>query len=200
MTPSQAAEKEPHKLLLVEGEDDRRVFNALVQYLSIKDMVIDSYNGKHNLGNDLSERTRSSNFHIFSSLGIIRDADASASSAFSSVTDSLLKANLPVPPLPMQAAGVYGIRVSVLIIPPSSDQGELEDLCLSSLEGRPAMECVDTYLGCISESGPPVAQVRLAKAKLHTYLAAGPVLFTQTNPERRRRPGLRIGEAADAGV
>ena len=62
------------------------------------------------------------------------------------------------------------------------------------------MECVETYLDCLSRSGPSIDPSTLAKAKVHTYLAAGPVYTAGTNQTQRRRPGLRLGEAADAGV
>ena len=123
------------KLLLVEGTDDRRLFGALAGHLGINGIAIESYNGKPNLGNDLADRVRSPNFRAYSSIGIVRDADDNARSAFDSVIGSLRRANLPTRrSAPVAAATQHGLRVAVLIIPPGEDSGELENLCLRSIE------------------------------------------------------------------
>lgn len=201
---SQTTESGHGKLLLVEGNDDLRFFNAMCRHLGINIIQVDSYNGKSNLGNDLSERVRNPDFHRFFSLGIVRDADDSSRSAFDSVAGSLRRAKLPIPDGPMTPIERDGKRVSVLILPPDDMQGELEDVCLHSVAGSLAMGCLESYFDCLSRSGPPIADNHLAKAKIHAYLASGPVpLFYTGEPNEssvRRRPGLRLGEAADARV
>jgi hypothetical protein len=127
------------KLLLVEGNDDARFFRAISQYLGITDIEVSSYNGKSNLGNDLSERIRSPEFQALSSLGIVRDADESSQSAFDSVVSSLQRAKLPTPDAPINPTERDGLRLSVLILPPDDDQGELENVCLGSIEGSSEM-------------------------------------------------------------
>ncbi|MYC34586.1 MAG: hypothetical protein F4X64_15595 [Chloroflexi bacterium] len=192
------------KLLLVEGADDRRLFGALANHLAIHGITIESYNGKSNLGNDLANRTRSPHFSLYSSLGIVRDADDNAQSAFNSVISALLRAKLPKPTSPVSPATEHGLRVAVLIIPPDEDSGELENLCLRSIENAEERACVDACINCVETAGEPISANRLAKAKVHTYLAAGPEpgFFAGTPNEStdRRNPGLRVGEAAEARV
>ena len=192
------------KMLLVEGNDDRRLFGAMSEHLEINDIEISSYNGKPNLRNDLAERVRSPDFQTVTSLGIVRDADNSSQSAFDSVVSSLRRAGLPTPDAPVAPVERDGVQVSVLILPPEDDNGELEDVCLSSIEGTPDLECVEGYLACISNAGPPIADNRLTKAKIHAYLAGCPTpLFFTGEPNEstgRRQPGLRLGEAADSRV
>ena len=201
---SQPMAAESEKLLLVEGADDRRLFGALAGHLGINGIAIESYNGKPNLGNDLADRVRSPNFRAYSSIGIVRDADDDASSAFDSVVGSLRRANLPAPSTPVSPATQPGLRVAVLIIPPGEDSGELENLCLRSIENAKERACLDAYITCIEAIGPPISANRLAKARVHAYLAPGPEprFFAGTPNEstNRRNPGLRVGEAAEARV
>ena len=188
------------KLLLVEGNDDLRFFGAMSKHLVLNSIEISSYNAKANLRNDLAERVRNPDFQTVTSLGIVRDADESAQSAFDSVIGSLRRAGLPTPDAPVVPIESDGLQVSVLILPPNETRGELEDVCLSSMEGTLDLQCVESYLDCLSKSGPPVYENNKAKVRLHSYLAAGPVRATQSRQPARRQPGLRLGEAAEAGV
>ena len=188
------------RLLLVEGNDDLRFFIALFDHLETTDIAVGSYNGKDNLRNDLSERVRSPEFRLATSLGIVRDADNSSQSAFDSVIGSLRRVGLPTPDAPVVPKESDGLRVSVLIIPPNETRGELENVCLSSIEGTLDWQCVESYLDCLSMSEPPVQENNKAKVRLHSYLAAGPIHTTDNGNISGRRPALRLGEAAEAGV
>lgn len=192
------------KLLLVEGSDDRRLFGALANHLGIGGIAIESYNGKPNLGNDLADRVRSPNFQSYLSIGIVRDADDDARSAFDSVIGSLRRAHLPTPTAPISPSTQGRLRVAVFITPPDEASGELEDMCLRSIEDTEEHACADAYINCLEMVGPPISANRLAKAKVHAYLAAGPEpgFFAGTPNEStdRRNPGLRVGEAAEARV
>ena len=204
MTPPQRNGSTITKLLLVEGNDDLRFFRALSRSIGTNDVAVDSYNGKSNLRNDLAERVRNPGFQTVTSLGIVRDADNNSQSAFDSVIGSLRIVNLPAPDTPTIPIERDGLRVSVLIVPPNDEQGELENVCLNSIEGTPDLECVEGYLACISNAGPPIAGNRLAKAKVHAYLSGGPLpKFLTGAPNEstgRRQPGLRLGESADRRV
>ena len=188
------------KLLLVEGNDDRRLFGAMSKHLVINDIEISRYNGKANLRNDLAERVRNPDFQTVTSLGVVRDADESAQSAFDSVIGSLRRAGLPTPDAPVVPIESDGLQVSVLILPPDDSQGELENVCLNSIEGMPDLLCVESYLDCLSQSERPVLENNRAKVRLHSYLAAGPIHTADDGNLSRRRPALRLGEAAEAGV
>lgn len=188
------------KLLLVEGSDDRRFFRAFSRGLGIADIEVGNFNGKSNLGNDLSARVRSPEFHTVSSLGIVRDADESSQSAFDSVIGSLRRAELPTPDGPIIPIEHDGMRISVLILPPEDEQGELENVCLSSIEGVSDMRCLESYFDCLSIVEPSITANHMSKARLHSYLAIGPVHTSSDGNMTRRRPALRLGEAAEAGV
>lgn len=184
-----AQEPAQRKLVLVEGNDDLRFFKAMSRHLGINDVLIDAYNGKNNLRNDLSDRVRNPDFQTVSSLGIVRDADNSSQAAFDSVVSSLRRVNLPTPGTPVEPVEQDGLRVSVLIIPPDENTGELENVCLRSIEGSREMECVESYFTCMNDLAPPVAANEIAKARLHSYLSIGPV-YTN-NDGSIDRPGRR---------
>lgn len=173
------------KLLLVEGPDDYRFFTALVRHLEISDIQILSYRGKDKLRPYLGVLPSVSGFDFVTAIGVTRDADSHAGNTFTSVRDALTAAQLPAPREPLIATSSLP-RVIVAIIPPGQSQGELEDLCLQSISGDPALPCVDRYFECLDASTDLMPRP-LSKAKVHTFLAS------------RNIPNRRLGEAADAG-
>lgn len=175
------------KLLVVEGEDDRRFFGAFLKHLQITDMRVQRYGGTPNFRNFLTQLVASAQFNDIDVLGIVRDSDRSRQSAFASIISSLQHVGLPVPPEPVYPVTENGLTISVLIIPPDSHDGALEDLCLSALgDNDRTLVCVDQYLDCAANSGTVLP--KRSKSRLHAYLAAG------------NEPGRRLGEAADAGI
>ena len=188
------------KLLLVEGKDDLSFFEKLIEHNKIIDMAVSSYNGKYNLGNDLSERVRNVEFQTISSLGIVRDADNSAQSAFHSVVGSLSRAKLHAPVAPLTPREQDGLRVSVLILPPGEEKGELEDVCLSAIGAHPDMLCVEQYISCLNDGHAPIANHNLAKAKLYAYLAPGTVRTTRAGKNTRRKPAFALDVTAKRSV
>jgi len=119
------------------------------------------------------------------SLGITRDADNSAQSAFQSVCNSLNRASLPVPSQPREIVG-DNPQVSVMILPDSQNTGMLEDLCLAAVETDPVLQCVDEYFDCVYTTVGREPNNK-AKARVHAWLSS------QIEPDKR------LGEAAKAG-
>ena len=173
------------KLLLVEGRDEERFFPAFLRHLGIEDVQVVSYGGKPQFGSNLKVFVVTEGFEQVSSLGIIRDADASATSALQSVQDNLRNVGLMAPSnflLPSDSIP----RVSIFVMPNNSDEGELEHLCLETLQDDPAIPCTEDFVKCFIEALDELPE-NLAKAKMHAFLAS------------REKSYLHIGEAADAG-
>ena len=63
----------------------------------------------------------------------------------------------------------------------------LESICLRAVAADPAYACIEPYFACLDRAGVP-RPANMEKAQLQVFLAS------------RHRPGLRIGEAAAAGV
>lgn len=178
---------EQAKLLVVEGADDARLFNALLSHIGVSGIQVVDAGGKDKIRQTLKVIPSSPNYSKVSSIGVVRDADANAGRAFQSVQDALRDANLPSPDAPLSLVGT-AIRVAVLIAPYGEPSGTIEDVCLESVAGDAAMRCVRDYLNCIKDSVAEAERPNnLRKAEAQAFLAS------------RERPGLRLGEAASAG-
>ncbi len=174
------------KVLLVEGRDDLNFFVALLNHLGdLSEIEVRYYGGKDKLRPFLRTFVGISGFDQVTGLGIVRDADQDSSSAFASVSESLKRAGLCSPGAPFESFGTEP-QVIVAIMPPQESQGELEDVLLAAVAGDPAIPCVDTYITCL-EAQPGTLPKKSSKTRLHAFLAS------------QENPGLKIGEAAQAG-
>lgn len=178
-------EIEQEKLLVVEGADDARLFKALMKYIGVSEIQVLNADGKDKIRKMLKVIPSSPGYSKVTSIGVVRDADANAGSAFQSVRDALRDANLPVPDAPLSLVE-GGIRVAVLIAPHGKPSGAIEDVCLESVAGDAAMGCVQDYLSCLNDNAVEQPN-NLRKAEAQAFLAS------------RERPGLRLGDAASAG-
>lgn len=192
--PSSPKPPEPiskSKLLVVEGQDDRRFLRSLLRYLNLdSDFDVQELVGIGNLGERLSDLPGISGFAQVQSLGVIRDADRNATSAFASLCSGLQNAQLSVPAQPLTVTGTNP-QVAVFLWPDCQQPGTLETLCLSSVEKDPAMPCVRQYFECLKDQMPALSKT-IEKAELHTFLL-------HTFLASREKPGLRLGEAAEKG-
>ena len=164
--------------LLVEGNDQRNFFEALVVHLSIPNIQIQNFGGVDELRGFLSGFARIPNFAKVRRMGIVRDAETSARSAFESVQSALRNAHLPAPP---HAGGRSegSPRVSVFVLPDNSQPGMLETLLCRTFAGTAEDRCIDKYFACVHA---PVH--RPEKARVRAWLA--------TKPD----PNLSVGVAA----
>lgn len=173
------------KLLVVEGNDDKRLFNALLRHIGVSEIQVVDAGGKDNIRQTLKVIKQSRGFSKVTSIGVVRDADANAGSALQSVQDALRDASLPSPDAPLSLAGTDR-RVAVLIAPHGEPSGTIEDVCLESVAGDAAMGCVQGYFSCLNDNAVEQPN-NLSKAKAQVFLAS------------REHTGLRLGEAAEAG-
>lgn len=176
------------KLLLVEGKDEVRFFNALLAHpiLNIADIQVADYGGKTRLKDYLEAlaQTPVAGFTNLVSLMVTRDADTDATAAFASVCGALSNVGLAVPGSHGQFTGANP-RIGVWIVPDGGRPGMLEDLCMASVETDLALPCVDEYFQCVQLRAGRQPN-NFAKARLHVWLAS------QDEPDKR------LGEAAEA--
>lgn len=173
------------KLLIGEGKEEVAFFTEFLTHLNISDVQVEQYGGKTGLTSYLRTLILRPGYLNIVSLGITRDADNSAQSAFQSVCGSLNRASLPVPNQPGEIVG-DSPKVSVMILPGAQRNGMLEDLCLDAVETDPVLQCVDEYFDCVYRTSGRKPN-NIAKARVHTWLAS------QIEPDKR------LGEAAKAG-
>ena len=175
--------------LIVEGNDEVRVFLALCEYLGISGLQVQQYGGYPNLRRFLRTLTADPDFHVIESLAVVADADSNRAGRQQSIQGALSDAGLPMPSAPLEFATQNGINVAYLVVPHDADGTMLEDVCLASVSDDAAMKCVDEYFECLTREGASTPrQVWMPKARVHAFLAS------------RDDPALRIGEAADAEI
>ena len=169
---------EPHQVeasvqLLVEGNDQLNFFETLVSRLEIDGIQIQNFGGVNELTLFLETLASTREFKDeVKSVGIIRDAEASAQSAFQSVQGSLHRADLPIPDQPGQSA-CGSPAVSMLILPGDDSPGMLETLLCRTFVDTPMNECIESFFQCAQDL-PNIDMRRPDKARAHAYIATLP--------------------------
>lgn len=169
--------------LLVEGRDQWNFFQALISHMNIDDIQIQDFGGVNDLTGFVMNLVEMGEFNdSVESMGIVRDAEVSATSAFQSVQSSLDRAGLPIPDRPMEPTNSLP-SISVMILPDDHSPGMLETLLCRSFAGSGLDSCIDSFFECIQDElgyGPH----RPEKARAHAYIAT------------RRDPHVSVGVAA----
>ncbi len=138
--------------LLVEGKDGQNFFVAFRDHLALSGVQIHDYGGGPDLPKFLRGFSRASNFSQARRIGIVRDAEKSADSAFQSVQSALRKAKLPAPSKGSLFAEGHP-QTGVLILP-QDGPGMLETVLSQSFAGTPVDSCIDEFFRCVkSEVG-----------------------------------------------
>lgn len=173
--------------LLVEGNDGKNWFQALIERLSV-DIQVHNYGGVNELRTFLLSFSKGPKFHTVTSLGIVQDSEhRREADAFKSVADAVAASGLPVPTA-KGADGITGdgLAVGVMILPGSGESGMLESLLAKSLAGDPVCHCIETFMTCSTEqTGMEIR--RPEKMFVHAFLA--------TRPD----PHVSVGVAARKG-
>ena len=170
--------------LLVEGSDPKNLLRVFCTSWELAGIQIHDFGGFTELRDYLKSLRGISGYDGVSKLGIIRDAEQSAQSAFESIQNSLQNANLNSPDEP-RAPSSGQPAVSVFILPDDASKGSLESLLWRSIEADPRAQCIDDYVACMELIDMTVA--RQDKVRILAWLAA------------QRRPTDSIGVAARMG-
>lgn len=159
------------KLLLVEGMDEVYFFEQLLKELSLEDHIqIISIDGIEKLKTKIKTIINMPKFDRVEAMGIVRDSDGSASSAFQSVKDILADIGYPVPSVENEFVG-DGIRIGIYIIPGNGLIGNmLEDLCLLTKDNDQNIGLINDFLDKLRTEGSSYPR-NIAKAKCQIYLA-----------------------------
>lgn len=173
------------KLLVVEGMEEVRFFNALLKHMGIDSIQVEETQGTPNLPNFIKTLPKVPNYETIEAIAVIRDADADPQSAFQSIVSALEKAGLNYP----ESHGAFSQghpKIGIFIMPDGLNPGMLEDLCFKAILKDPAVPCVEDFFNCIVKAGITKPKP-IAKAKVYAWLAS------------RENPARRVGEAAEAG-
>ena len=178
-------------LLLVEGVDEKHVLKKMIE-MRIKDkdvrgeIQIIPAGGRRVFRRRLEAiNVQSKKKGLVKAIGIVRDADESAGSAFQSVANDVRTVGLRPP----RGHGEYSRgnpSIGIFIVPDGSSSGAMETLIRRTVNGDATAECVNAYLNCLSDSGV-MSSRNEDKSFVHAYLAS------------KEDPLARVGEGARAG-
>jgi hypothetical protein len=157
---------EKHKLLLVEGKDDKNFYSNLLNHLGIEDIQIISINGKGQFSEEINALQLATGFSQVKSIGIIRDADNNANGAFQSLSAILRRNHLHPPDISGQVIEHSGIKIGIFISPDNQNIGAVEDLIIQSINNAEYFGCVENFFMC-----PHEERLISSKAKVQAYLA-----------------------------
>jgi hypothetical protein len=164
------------KVLVVEGKDECGLVYKMLKDMGIVDVQIINVEGNERFRTELPVLAKCTGFNDINVLGIIRDAERGAKSAFLSIINILKRLEDMQLTLPTRtnefAKG--NPRVGVFIIPGRAETGMIEDLCLRTVADHEAMKCVNSFVDCISKLDEPPKNI--SKAKAQAFLAAMPDL------------------------
>lgn len=172
------------KQLLVEGNDQRNFFEAMINHLDIEGIQVHNFGGIGELSEFLDLFVKLAGFDSIDTLGIVRDAEVSAHSALQSVQSSISRVGLTVP---VSAGCLYGAEpsVAIMILPDNSNPGMLETNLCWTFRNTGLDSCIDSFFAC-AEAEADVSIVRPEKARAHAWLST------------QDRPHLSVGVAAKA--
>lgn len=158
--------------LLVEGNDQRNFFEALVKHLKLPDIQIRNFGGVTELRGFLAAFVNMEHIANVRRIGIVRDAETSAASAFASVQSALANAGLPMPSQPANLADGTP-NVGVFILPDNRDSGMLETLLCATFSDTPEDHCIDELYACVGTVHPD-GRRGLEKSRCRIWLATKP--------------------------
>lgn len=161
------------KLIYVEGNDERNLFEQLIEDLGVDHSFdVRNYRGQDKLKNDLPTLIDTDGFHQLEGLIITQDADNSPDDTFDSVKNIVDTCGLPVPDAPFTIES-GDPSVSIFIFPDGERKGSVETICVESVvdQKEDVFSCVDDFLSCLenSEDGLPGKK---EKARAHSYLVS----------------------------
>lgn len=166
------------KLLLVEGRDETKFFEALLNRnptLSViqNEIQIVETGGVDKFRHEIPAMKSRTGFEQVESIAIIRDSDGSHEGAFDSVCSILSNNALPRPSSQLEYT-TSPIRIGIFIMPGNEEGTMLEDLCLRTQELHPIMSLTNRHIEELEINEGLETPRNLSKAKTLVFLASMP--------------------------
>lgn len=167
---------ESPKLLLVEGKDEKNLFEELIKDVNLQESYeVHNYRGEDKLRAVLPTLANTEGFDDLEALIITQDADDRPADTFSSVQQAIEDVDVTDLPIPNDPFEIEPGKpsVCVFIFPDGEREGCLETLCIESVqsEQHDVFDCVEEYLSCIRDT-PKGQPNSIEKARAHAYIAS----------------------------
>lgn len=148
----------PQKLSLVlcEGKDDKRVFEAVRDHLKLDGVQVESYDGKDNLAKKLDTVAKRSDYTsgAIQRLLVTRDADDDYAAALQSVAGVISRTfQISVQNCGEWTADSTGTEFAIWIAPGNQRKGMIETLCLEAAREQDptSFSCLNQFSSCMKE-------------------------------------------------
>jgi hypothetical protein len=160
------------KLVLCEGEDDKKVISGLCEANSIDGLEVQPYKGRDNLRAFVRALTKRPDFvrGEIESVGIVQDADQDGRAAWERVRDAVEAAFGVVLVEPAKPVGERPRIAGFVLARQGEDRGVLEDLCLTAVSQQAGYFCLEDYFRCLTEKTGK--QTFHPKAKFRAWMAS----------------------------
>ena len=159
----------------MEGKDEVSFFTALLKKKGIREIQIQESGGKEQFAELFKAIKKDPGFDNISSLAVIHDADQNATASFESVC-STLKNHRFEEPTQIGSFTQGTPKIGIFIISDDDkEKGMLESLCLSTIESKDIIKCVDSFMKCINKltDNPNYKQPKnIHKARCRAFLSA----------------------------
>ena len=161
------------KLLLVEGKDEVSFFKVLLEKKQINEIQVMDTGGKEQFQTLFPNIKKTPGFDELETLAIIHDADKDNQATFQSIC-SVLKNNKIDIPQKISSFVSGSLKVGVFTITNNQNTGNLEALCLSTVESDSVMKCVDSFTDCIKkkDNSDYKSPINIHKARCRAFLSA----------------------------
>jgi hypothetical protein len=174
-TKDESPEITSNTVLLIEGNDESKFFNALLSHMGMTpdiEVQTRSVRGKENFRDELPAFLNDPSFSRVTAYAIFRDADTNVMDALRSIKDLLRENQQPCPE--SHASFAYNndhtLKVGIFIIP-GHTPGMLEDLCLRSVSNHPIISHVTDFIAKVNETMGDQAPRNQSKAKVQAFLS-----------------------------
>lgn len=174
------------RLLLVEGDQDKRFIARLLDFRNIGGIQIEHTQGKDGLKAALLAWSLTSGFENLDWLSIMQDGDQNPGGTFQRIQGALQGAGLTPPSRAWERSGASP-TVLALVLPDGQESGDLETFIWQALAENAAALRVNRYIECLRFEGVQLP-TQLSKSRVEAYLAS-------LDP-----PTLGLGFAADGGL
>ncbi|MDE0518946.1 MAG: hypothetical protein OXH36_05260 [Bdellovibrionales bacterium] len=164
------------KVLFVEGKDEETFFTVLLKKYGLQEIQIIQSGGKEQFSFIFPEIIKIPGFSKIRSLAVIQDADKSTQAVFQSVCYTLEKENLGIPGEISHFTSTTP-QVGIFTLPDGKNSGNLESLCLSTVQSENITDCIEPFINCVKQK-TSVKNTKykfprnLNKAKCKAFLSA----------------------------
>ena len=137
----------------MEGKDEVAFFTVLLNRKNIQGITVLESGGAQQFSRQIKAIKNIPNFDNVDSLAVIHDADDNSQRRFQSISSMLTNNGFKVPKkIGSFTSSACRPKVGIFIIPDNINSGMLESLCLSTVQSKELIKCIDSFIECAQQA------------------------------------------------